>query len=434
MLLFTHATSNRLQYICDTIFGNQVIITTSAADVKKFDGTIINYSKDKINENEIHIQPHHLLFEEHIYQQEIDCFTWHNSKAFFKTDKGIGFDILAASFYLISRYEEYTTKEIDEHQSFHYSQSLAFKENFLQLPLVNIWWEKLQLEYPNLSLKQSSFKFISSFDIDISFKYKHHSLIKNILSSGKEILHLHIKNLLKRWLYVLNKTKPDPYDVFDWLENLHQKFSINTIYFCLCQTKRGNYDVNLSPNNKHQVSLFKKLDKTNTIAIHPSYSSGLAQIKNTTRILKKEVSQLQTIIHQPITKSRQHYLVMQLPNTYNSLLNQNIAEDYTMGYNYINGFRASFCKPFKWFNLNTNAATNLLIHPFCAMDSNFIFFGDFNTETALNQLKLLFENIRKFDGECITVFHNHFADNNKINWKNLYENFIYYVYEQKLNT
>ena len=436
MLLYTKALSNRLQYICETIFGNNVSITTNIEDVYTYKGFIINYSPNQIVETELHIYPIYILFENSVSPQTIQCFNWKNEKAFFKTTQGIGFDILAASFYLISRYEEYVSKERDEHFSFSYKNSLAFKENFLLQPLVNIWWELLKKEYPNLKLATSSFKFTTTFDVDIAFKYKHHGLLKNILSTAKELTKFKFKNAFKRWRVLLNykKNNNDPYDVFDWLNTLHTKMDINTIFFCLCQLKRSRYDVNLSIHSKGLKTLYKKINSFPNVGIHPSYLSGKLQLNNNSDLLAKEIQSLENIIQQPIKKSRQHYLVMQLPNSYNTLVSQNIQEDYTMGYNYVNGFRASYCKPFYWFNVVTNTKTSLVIHPFCAMDSNFIFFGNYSSDATLAELKKLYDTVKKYDGELITVFHNHFADtqNKNWNWKKLYQSFLEYHHSHKI--
>lgn len=71
-----------------------------------------------------------------------------------------------------------------------------------------------------------------------------------------------------------------------------------------------------------------------------------------------------------ITKSRQHFIKMDLPETYEQLLRNGITGDYSMGSGSINGFRASTASAFYWYNLKTETVTQLKIHPFCFMDAN----------------------------------------------------------------
>lgn len=433
LLLYSTILSNRLAYICNTIFGNHITLTSNVEAAKAYTGLLINYSNNKLSDAELHICPNDLLFEVDLKPQIIECFNWSNTTAFFKTTDGIGFDVLAASFYLISRYEEYTCNETDEHHSFFYKNSIAFKANFLQTPLVNVWWKKLQHDYPQLQLAQSTFTFCSTFDIDIAYKYKHHAYFKNIASSLKELLTFKFDALILRWKTFFKSNINDPYDVFNWLESQHQQYNIQAIYFCMSQLKRSKYDVNLSIHNKGLKQLYHSINKTNQIGIHPSYNAGLQQLNGVDSSLKSEIQQLQSVLQQPIKKSRQHYLVMQLPHTYNTLIANNIKEDFSLGYNGVNGFRASYCKPFYWFNLHTNNTTNLLLHPFCAMDSNYFFFKNYTQASALTQLKNFYHSVKQYDGELVIIFHNHFNENtnNKINWKELYQQFLAYTHTQK---
>jgi hypothetical protein len=67
-----------------------------------------------------------------VQQQEIQVFEWKGFKAFFKTSDGIvPFDLFAAAFYLLSRYEEYLSQEKDQYGRFPAEASLAFKAGFL---------------------------------------------------------------------------------------------------------------------------------------------------------------------------------------------------------------------------------------------------------------------------------------------------------------
>src|SRR5205085_3247674 len=126
----------------------------------------INYSTERISPSELHIQPVDLLFEKNITQQTIECFDWQGLKVFFRTGGDISFDIIAATFYLISRYEEYLPHAKDEFGRYVHINSLAFKEHFLHLPLVNLWWNKLlqviSKKYPHAPLgnELNSFQFI----------------------------------------------------------------------------------------------------------------------------------------------------------------------------------------------------------------------------------------------------------------------------------
>jgi hypothetical protein len=82
-----------------------------------------------------------LHFEDSIKEQNISCFEHNGFKEFFKTTGDYPFDIFAASFYLLVRYEEYLSHKKDMYGRYAHENSLAFKEGFLNFPLINIWIE-----------------------------------------------------------------------------------------------------------------------------------------------------------------------------------------------------------------------------------------------------------------------------------------------------
>ncbi|MEJ7826629.1 MAG: hypothetical protein WKF91_00480, partial [Segetibacter sp.] len=132
MLLYSSAVTNRLTYITDVLLKaigvEQYEITTNIEVYVAFKGPRINYSKAAISEQEIWIAPVSLLFEEDIKPQSIEVFLWREQTAFFKTfGKDLPFDIFAASFYLLSRYEEYLPYSLDMYGRYAHENSLAFK-------------------------------------------------------------------------------------------------------------------------------------------------------------------------------------------------------------------------------------------------------------------------------------------------------------------
>src|SRR5690606_3166945 len=113
--------------------------------------------------------------------------------------------------------------------------------------------------------------------------------------------------------------------------------------------------------------LIKHLADYSLVGLHPSYGSN-KQLKQ----LKKEVSRLGNITHKLITKSRQHFSMLKFPQTYKDLLQAGIIADYSMGYTNQNGFRASYCYPYKWYSLEIESISSLTIHPYCITENSLI--------------------------------------------------------------
>ncbi|MEF8810095.1 MAG: hypothetical protein V5A47_04160 [Bacteroidales bacterium] len=115
-------------------------MTDNEAEFSNHEGPAINYSAKKLG-NRLVITPTNLLFEKKIKEQEIFVTQWDTIKIFFQTNdhSSIPFDIFAASFFLVSRYEEYLPFSSDEHGRFEAKQSLAYTSSFLQEPIVDQW-------------------------------------------------------------------------------------------------------------------------------------------------------------------------------------------------------------------------------------------------------------------------------------------------------
>jgi hypothetical protein len=422
LLIYSHTTSPRLQYICNFIFaellGNEFSITIDSEEFKNYEGVKINYSNQHFEFTTFTIQPHTLLFETGIKEQTPDCFENNGTKAFFKTiGSNFSFDVFAACFYLLSRYEEYLPHTKDMYGRYAHENSLAFKEGFLNMPLVNIWVKdfanSLQMKYVAFKFQISNFKFLPTYDIDIAYSYKYKGLLRNIGGFFKSPSLERVKVLLG--------LQKDPFDSYKLLHALHQQNNLLAIYFFLVAEKNSGYDKNILPHKNEVWQLIKQHAKKYTIGIHPSWQSG-----DIPALLKKEKAYLEAMGETKITASRQHYIRFNLPEGYQKLINAGITDDYSMGYGSINGFRASVASSFFWYDLQNEVQTNLRIHPFCFMDANSFYEQKFTAAQAYDELLHYYKICKEVNGTLITIWHNNFLGTalEFKGWREVYEKFI----------
>ncbi len=425
LLIYSPNTSSRLSYTVSVLFKNEVLVTQDAAIFLSHAGARINYSEQKITPNDFQIIPQGLLFQDSIHLQKTNCFEWKGIIAFFKTNGGkLPFDIFSAAFYLLSRYEEYLPYAVDEYGRYAHTNSLAFKNNFLHLPLIQLWQlelEKLlQNNFQEYSTPVQEFAFLPTYDIDIAYSYLHQPIIKNLYGFFRDLLKGKFE-LFQERANVYSGNQQDPFDQYHWLDLLHEQFKLNPIYFFLLAKKRKYVDKNISPTKKAMQELIKKRAAKYQVAIHPSWQSADSDIA-----LREEIKCLSEITNQSVDKSRQHYLRMTIPDTYRRLLNAGILEDYTLGYAGMNGFRASYAGAFKWYDLKNETVTALEIHPFCYMDATAIFEQRYPVYEAKKELQGLYDIVKKVKGEMICIFHNHFLTDQPewVEWKKMYANFL----------
>ncbi len=410
-----------LQEIC----GIPVTFTTSKEMYLASGPNRINYSQKRIGDDELFIRSVDLLFENNIYDQQISISRIQDTPVFFVTsDSDFPFDIFAASFYLVSRYEEYLPHRMDNYGRFDYTQSLAFRNEFLHKPLVNIWLNDfrklLVLKFPSLVIPVPVFRFLPSYDIDIAYAYLGRDPRRTIMGAARSFLQGRPGDVIERFR-VINGRKKDPYDVYEWLDALHLKYRLRPFYFFLVAEKQEGYDKNIDPLNEKLKELIKYHAVGYPIGMHPSWQSG-----DDPGLLISEKQNLESISGKRIICSRQHYIRLSMPGTYRLLIENGIESDFSMGYGSINGFRASVSSPYSWYDLEHEEATSLRVYPFCFMDANAFFEQKYTPGQAFEEIKYFHDVIKKVNGTMITIWHNTFFSDEPMykGWKEVYEIFL----------
>jgi hypothetical protein len=97
-----------------------------------------------------------------------------------------------------------------------------------------------------------------------------------------------------------------------------------------------------------------------------------------------------------------------------------------MGYGSINGFRASVCSPFYWYDLEKEKATSLMIYPFCFMDANSLFEQKQTPQQTYKELIQYYERVKGCKGVFIPIWHNFIlgTDPSYAGWRDLFELFM----------
>ncbi|MDX1829998.1 MAG: polysaccharide deacetylase family protein [Lutibacter sp.] len=418
LLVYTHKITPRLNYIFKHFFVRilqiPITFTTKVDEFVAHNGPKITYSKSPLG-SEFFIRSHTLLFEQGINDIDITMSNWDDTPCFFPTGEksSIPFDIFAAGFYLITRIEEYLPHVQDEHDRFPAEESLAVKNDFIEKPVIDIWaykfLELLKQKFPNYEYRDKKFKLISTIDVDSAFAYKHKGIVRTIGGFFNDIFRFRIFNLWHRILTVFNFEK-DPFNTFKEILKIKKEHNVNTLFFFLIGDYT-TYDKNISSTNLKFQALIKSVADYAKIGMHPSYFSYKSFEK-----LKKEKTRLENIINTPVTFSRQHYLRLSIPETYQNLIDLEIQEDYTMGYAKVVGFRASTCTPFYFYDLDFEIQTPLKIYPLAFMDGTLKDHMKLSNEESIQKIMQLKNEVKEVNGTFISLFHNDTLSENN-NWK-----------------
>jgi len=423
LLIYTPTINPRITYIFNHILVNILGIdynfTTNQQLFIQFSDAKLNYSSFPFGD-EIYLAKHPFIDEVSIEQQSFTFTDYEKYTVPFAIEDNLfPFDIFSAAFYLLSRYEEYLPNQKDSHGRYQAENSCAFTNNFLHLPVIDNWaftlFAKLKTRYTNLKANHRQFTFIPTIDVDSPYFLKTETYWKKNLKI--------IKSVLKGNFGIL---KHDPFDTFKYIKNIHQQYNLQPLFFFLIGNKHL-YDTapKLSSHQKIYTSLIKSVSKYAKIGIHPSYQSNenIAALATEIKILASALSD------KKIETSRQHYLKLTLPHTYNNLLNNGIKHDYTMGYASHTGFRASTCTPFIWYDLQNESITELTIHPLTVMDQTLKKYLNLSPHEAIMHTQKLIDEVIKVNGTFISLWHNETLSNfgGWNGWLIVYEKMLEYV-------
>ena len=401
--------TRRLKYIAQHLFNTILCVEFRITSDKKqyLESThpCINYSETELNHG-LQIIPHDLLFETGIRpQKDLKESEWNGLFCFFYTGKGdIPFDLFAASFYLLTLYEEYFPEKWDKHDRFNHCESLLFRNHSLETPIIDRWAYLLKKEFENAGFNTDDFKLrkyraIATYDIDHPFLYRYKGFIKNSGGFLRDGLKGHFRKTKER-LGTLLRLQEDPYLAsIRSIDQIQSQFN-RSYYLFVLLGKRGKYGRTTTYSPKAYFRYLKTLTLSH-IGLHPSYDT----LRNLEQ-LGKEKKQLEKILQSKITHSRQHFLRMQVPETFQELILAGVEEDFTLAFAHAPGFRSGTAIPYFFYDLQKDEATTLLIRPTVMMDSTFIFHQKLSPEEALQKMKQLVDACKQSGGDYLSLWHN----------------------------
>ena len=411
LLVHTPKLTNRLGYTLNVLLKHvlhaEFSITTDEEYFLSYGDAKFCYGPRRLGDS-IHIKSAKLLFETSIDEQEPRPFQHEGQWMLFPVyghDLELPFDPLAATFYMVSRYEEYLPHREDEHGRYVSSEQLAVAAGFNDEPVVDQWAQILQrmiaARYPDYAWSSRHYRFIQTVDIDSAWCYKHKGIFRTVAGTVRDLVVRRDAGEVKRRMRVLVGREEDPFDTFDYIIGKHRAIPGAKLIFFALIADYDQYDKPSSYQDNHTRELLQHLDDYASMGIHPGYHSA-DQPHN----VDLETRRLEDILHRTISKSRYHFLRLKLPVSYRILLRAGLTDDYSMGYADTTGFRAGISVAYPFYDLERDNETKLIIHPFCVMDTTLQKYLKLSPEGAVEHYRQLVDRLRKVEGTFCCIIHN----------------------------
>lgn len=318
-------------------------------------------------------------------------------------------DIIASTYFMISRYEEMIHREIrDEHGRFPGKMSLPYRAGFLHRPIVDEyrallrgWLRQSRIHVPEV--KKGIRKIYLTHDVDSPTLYRSwKGMIRSIIDK---------RGLFRSIKGKFGRVEDDPYYTFPWLFSrdikLCGKLGGNRCQPILFMKSGGNnrYD---KPHYKLDSADIKSLisyaDSNNIhIGLHCSYQAGIDP-----KHIEREKSELERHLGREVSFNRHHYLSIREPEDMDLVEAAGMTDDFTLGYADVSGFRLGTSYPVRWINPITRRLSPLTIHPLTIMDCtlNDEKYMGMGSEEALSYCEGIIDRVEKSGGELVLLWHN----------------------------
>jgi len=405
LLIYSLKTTQRISYIfkhiCTRILGIEVGFTSQIEEFISYAGPKLSYGNKPLG-NEFFLQSYGLLTQQGFEDVEVIVKEWEETKGFFSVGKlsVLPFDIFSASFFLLSRYEEYLPHVKDEKGRFLASESIAFKEGFLQQPIVDIWAYKLKVllseTFKDLQFPLKTMKTHALVNAKQPFAYKNKGVLRSFSGYIKDFSKFKFKTIWHR-TGTLFGLKEDPFNTFNWLiENVKGLNNKITVFFLIGEAV--NFDEGINSSRKVFKLLVKNIADYKEVGIVFSKES-----LNDFPVLKEEKEHMETTTNRSLLKAMNDDYLVSLPENYRNLIELEIEEDFTMVYENVPGFRASTCTPFLFYDLDYEIVSPLLIVPIAATT---VAFRNVKKKSRMEVFNELLKSVKEVNGQYSIIFTN----------------------------
>lgn len=340
----------------------------------------------------------------------------------------INLDIFGSAFFMLSRYEEFVKTDRDNHSRFPATASIAYKEGFLDRPIINEYLEILRYclseIWPKISFKKRSGNNFITCDVDWPFE----PALYSVKHSLKKIARLLIKEKnFKKAFFTgisffakrLGLTVEDNYrNAISWMMDVNEKAG-NQIAFYFITHNTSSLDT-LDDKDFDTLRMRSLLNEISTrgheIGVHPGYET----FKNI-KTLKKTVDNLKTIlkeekIDQKVIGGRQHFLRWDVKHTPHIWDKVGLVYDTSLSFADKAGFRCGICYEFSMYDIKNRRKLLLKQKPLIIMECSIIasrYEGMGYSEESLKRFIYFKEVTRKFNGTFTLLWHNSHFENER---------------------
>lgn len=336
-------------------------------------------------------------------------------------------DLVATTFFMLSRWEETVIAERDRHGRFPAHASLAYKHGFLDHPIIDEWaliirqW--LKRLKPGWEAHLPKFRVQLSHDIDHPLAYTYpanliRTLGHNLITERRPL------NGIKEFMSHFPATwdwHRDPYYLnLLHLMDLSEHHGLTSVFYAMTErASRMDFYHNNPGINPYRLMIKEIVDRGHEVGIHPSYNTFLNP-----QMLYQEKARLDRTLQSDSKRSRQHYLRFQSPETWQHLEEAGLTYDSTLSFADHAGFRCGTCHPFPTYDIRADRTMKLVEEPLIVMDGTLKQYMGLTPHDGKEYIVSLAQRCRAVRGVFSLLWHNSALSGEWSEWRSTYQEIV----------
>jgi hypothetical protein len=325
-------------------------------------------------------------------------------------------DLVASTLFMATRYEESLGVEYhDRHRRYPAIASLAYREGFLDRPVVHeyaeVLWSWLKYLEPGLERSprwgQNTWAACITHDVDSLRRYSYPPLntMAKAIKDGEPGRSL---GILREYVRVISGRQPDPYDTIDYLVTQEIEHGLTPTFFLMA----GPYGLKNFRRQDYRLNdpKVRRILRTLTshgceIALHSSYDAF-----DNLELLHQEKAALMEAAGEDIAGMRQHFLRFKAPDSWRLWEQAGFSYDASLGYAEQEGFRSGLCIPYHPFDVWENRELALWEVPLTVMEGSLFEYQQMEAEAVTQRLRKMIDRVIGVGGVFVALWHNSFLD------------------------
>jgi hypothetical protein len=317
-------------------------------------------------------------------------------------------DILAATLFMLTRWEEIALPQRDAHGRFPAVASTAYRLGFLDTPIVDqyalILREWLKTLIPNWKPNKNipsvrlthDIDFISQYPTPLTFA---RAFKTALLSKQPPVNIRRVAERLK--IQFTSPEKGERYLAIFQLAEISKSHGFKS-HFYFMAAKPGFKQEGYDPALPYLKKAYRFLAKEgHEIGLHPGYSTF-----ENLQTLQTEKERLERALDSKVAGSRQHFLRFRAPYTWRHLEQAGLEYDSTMGFADYEGFRCGTSHPYHPYDMELDQEMKILEVPLIVMDTTLRHNRRLSPEQGKLKILDLADKCSAVEGTFTILWHN----------------------------